>query len=228
VGAVFDLTPEISLFADYSEGMKGNPFVFYVGTPKPEESDQIEAGVKFDFGSGFSGTAALFEINRSGVPVFTGIASEAIGEQRSRGFDIDLAWAPTANWFFITNYAHIDAELTKDAGGGLAGNQLNLIPPDSGRFWASCRFDGTLQGWSVGAGLYAASAAFVDSANVYETDGYVTVDAKIAYDDERYSAALAIKNLTNEKYFVPFNYYGGRVAPGEDIAVYATFAVRLR
>lgn len=228
IGAVVDVTPEISLYADYSEGLKGNPFVFYAGTPKPEENDQIEAGVKFDFGSGFSGTAAVFEINRSGVPIFTGIASEAIGEQRSRGFDIDLAWVPTPNWFFLANYAHIDAELTADAGGGLAGNQLNLIPPDSGRFWASYRFDGAWQGWSLGAGLYAVSDTIVDAANVYETNGYVTVDAKIAYNDEMYSAALAVKNLTNEKYFVPFNYYGGRVAPGEDIAVYATFAVRLR
>lgn len=228
IGAVIDLTSEISLFADYSEGFKGNPFVFYFGAPKPEESDQIEAGVKLDFGSGFSGTAAVFEINRSGVPVFTGFASEPIGEQRSRGFDIDLAWSPSPNWFFLANYAHIDAEFTANAGGGLTGNRLNIVPPDSGRFWGIYRFDGSLQGFSVGGGFYAASDAFVDAANVYETGGYVIFDAKVAYEDDTYAASLAIKNLTGEKYFVPYSYFGGRVAPGEDLAVYATFAVRLR
>ncbi|MCE9520971.1 MAG: TonB-dependent siderophore receptor [Alphaproteobacteria bacterium] len=229
IGAVVDLTPEISLFADYSEGLKGNPFVFYLGAPKPERSDQTEAGIKFDFGFGLSGSVAVFEINRTGVPVFTGLASEAVGEQRSRGYDADLTWQPAANWFVLANYAHIDAELTNDvSGAGLAGNQLNIVPPDSGRLWVSYKFDEALSGWSIGAGLYAASDAFLDSANVYKTDGYVTFDARIGYDTEKYSASVSVKNLTDEKYFVPFNYYGGRVAPGDPIALYATLAVKLQ
>lgn len=227
VGAVVDVTSEISLFADYSEGMKGNAFSFFLGEPVPEESDQIEAGVKFEFANGITGTAAFFELNRTGVPV--GFPAVANGEQRSRGFDIDMTWQADDNWFVLANYAHVEAELTKDAGGGVAGNQLNTVSPDSGRLWVSYRFTRPgYRGLSAGAGIYAASGAYVDLANVYETDGYYTVDAKVGYDDEDIAASIAVKNLTNETYFVPYTYLGGRVAPGEELAVYGSFAVKIK
>ena len=227
VGAVVDVTPEISLFADYSEGMKGNAFSFFLGEPVPEESDQIEAGVKFEFAYGISGTAALFELNRTGVPV--GFPAVANGEQRSRGFDIDMTWQADDNWFVLANYAHVEAELTKDAGGGVAGNRLNNVYPDSGRVWVSYRFTQPgYRGLSAGAGIYAASGAYLDLANVYETDAYYTVDAKLGYDDEEIAASVSVKNLTNEKYFIPFNYFGGRIMPGEELAVYGSFAVKIK
>lgn len=226
VGAVVDVTPEISIFADYSEGMKGNAFVFFLGAPAPELSDQTEAGIKFDFAFGLSGSAAIFEINRSGVPV--GFPAVANGEQRSRGFDADLTWQATDNWFVLANYAHIDAEFLNASGGGSPGNQLNIIPPDSGRLWVSYRFTTPgYRGLSAGAGVYAASGAYVDPANVYETTGYYTVDAKVGYDDEDISASLSVKNLTDREYFVPYNYFGGRIAPGEPLSVYSTFSVKI-
>ena len=114
-------------------------------------------------------------------------------------------------------------------GGGVAGNQLNTVTPDSGRLWVGYRFTQPgYRGLSAGAGIYAASGAYVDLANVYETDGYHTVDAKIGYEDEVIAASLAVKNLTNEKYFVPYTYLGGRVAPGEELTVYGSFAVKFR
>lgn len=227
VGVVVDVTPEVSLFADYSEGMKGNFFTFFLGDPVPEESDKIEAGVKFEFANGISGTAAFFELNRTGVPV--GFPAVANGEQQSRGLDIDMTWQADDNWFVLANYAHVEAELTKAAGGGAAGNQLNIVSPDSGRLWVSYRFTQPgYRGLSAGAGIYAASGAYVDLANVYETDGYYTVDAKIGYDDEDIAASLAVKNLTNEKYFVPYSYFGGRIAAGEELAVYGSFAVKIK
>ena len=63
-----------------------------------------------------------------------------------------------------------------------AGNKLPLVTAHSGRLWANYKFDpGWLDGWSVGAGIYAASSQYVDNANLWRTDGYFTVDAKIGY-----------------------------------------------
>lgn len=228
IGAVLDVIDGLSVFASYTEGLKANPFVFYAGKPEPEESRQVEGGVKVALGYGLSGSAAVFEIYRSGVPVAVGLTSQAIGEQRSRGFDIDLVWQPTWNWQFLANYAHVDAELTRDVPGTApSGNTLNIVPPDSGRLWVNYRFGGEWLGWSIGAGLYASSGSYVDLANVYKTEGYVTADAKIGYENEWLSASLNVKNLTDERYFVPFNYYGGRIAPGEPLTVYGRLAVKL-
>ncbi|MFG1377468.1 TonB-dependent siderophore receptor [Xanthobacter autotrophicus] len=226
VGAVVDVLKGFSLYASYSQGLKANPFTIYVGAPQPEHSEQSEAGIKFDLGYGLTGSMALFEINRTGVPVFTGIASEAIGVQRSRGFETDLLWQPNSNWQVLASYAYVDA-IVVDAIPGVAdaGNQLNMVPPNSGRLWVNYKFDpGPLKGWSVGAGIYAASGAYVDLANEYETSSYFTIDAKIAYEKDNFKAQITAKNLTGEDYFVPYNYYGGRIAPGDARSVYGKVA----
>ena len=222
-GAVLDIVPGISVYGSYSEGLRGNPFVNFTGAPEPEESTQYEAGFKLSPGFGLTGTIAVFEIERSNVPVTVGFVTTATGEERSRGFETDWLWQPDDNWSVLANYAYIDAELTKATAGAPAGSALIGIPEHSGRFWINYAFDpGLLGGWSVGAGIYAASDSPVDLANTFFAESYNTVDAKIAYAGENFEAALNIKNLTDEEYFVPYSYFGGRVAPGQDRAVYGT------
>lgn len=226
IGAVVDVFKGFSLYASYSQGLKANPFTIYVGAPQPEHSEQSEAGIKFDLGYGLTGSMALFQINRTGVPVFTGIASEAIGVQRSQGFEADILWQPDRNWQVLASYAYVDAIVVNAIPGvAAAGNQLNIVPPNSGRLWVNYKFDASVaEGWSVGAGIYAASGAYVDLANVYETPAYFTIDAKIAYEVDKFKASITAKNLTGEDYFVPYNYYGGRVAPGDARGVYGKVA----
>lgn len=228
IGVAYEMTPGVSLFAGYSQGMKGNPFVFYAGTPEPEESTQVEAGVKFNTAFGLSGSAALFQIDRTGVPVSMGLLSVPEGEQRSRGFDMDLLWQPDRQWQVLANYAHIDATLVNAVPGvAPAGSQLNIVPPNSGRLWVNYRFEGeALAGWRVGAGVYAASGAYVDLANTFKTSGYYTADATVGYDSKQFSASLTVRNLTGQDYYVPYVYYGGRVAPGNDRTVMANLAFK--
>src|SRR5207247_1620296 len=70
VGAVFDLLPGVSVFADYSQGYRGVAF-FNTGTaPKPEEAEQTEGGLKLVLPSGFTSTLSYFTITRRNlVPV---------------------------------------------------------------------------------------------------------------------------------------------------------------
>ncbi|PNG27576.1 TonB-dependent siderophore receptor [Methylocella silvestris] len=220
-GAVIDIVGGFSVFASYSQGLKGNPFTIYVGAPTPERSEQVEAGAKFDLGYGFTGSAAVFDINRTGVPVFTGVAYEGIGKQRSRGVETDLLWQPDSHWKVLANYSYINAILLNDIPGTApAGSTLNIVPPHSGRLWVNYSFDGPLQGWSLGAGVYAASGAYVDLANLYRTNAYFTVDATLSYQKDNFAASVTVKNLTGEQYYVPYNYYGGRVATGDARGVY--------
>ena len=228
IGLAYEMVPGVSLFAGYSQGMKGNPFVFYAGTPKPEESKQYEAGVKFNTSFGLSGAAALFQIDRTGVPVSDGLASVPEGEQRSRGFDMDLLWQPDRQWQVLANYAHIDATLVNAVPGvAPAGSQLNIVPANSGRLWVNYRFDNeALAGWHVGAGVYAASSAYVDLANTFKTGGYYTADTTIGYESRHFDVSFTVRNLTGQDYYVPFNYYGGRVAPGDERSVLANLAFK--
>lgn len=229
IGGVLDIVPGLSVYASYSEGLKANPYTFFVGRPEPEESKQKEAGLKFNLGNTLTGTLAVFEIDRSKVPVAVGggFTSAAIGEQRSQGFEADAIWQFNRNWKMFAQYAHVETELLQATPTAAAGNSLAGVPVDSGRLWFNYAFDpGILKGWSIGAGIYAASGSFVDLPNLYKTQSYYTVDARLGYEDERYKAALNVKNITDEKYFVPYSYFGGRVAPGPDQAFYGSFAVK--
>lgn len=228
IGLAYEMVPGVSLFAGYSQGMKGNPFVVYAGTPEPEESEQYEAGVKFNTSFGLSGSAAVFKIDRTGVPIAVGLTSVPEGEQRSRGFDMDLLWQPDRQWQVLANYAHIDATLVNAVPGvAAAGNQLNIVPANSGRLWVNYRFDSeALAGWRIGAGVYAASGAYVDLANDFKTSGYYTADASIGYASRYFDISVTVRNLTGQDYYQPFNYYGGRVAPGDERSVLANLAFK--
>lgn len=222
-GIVVDLFPGVSAYASYSEGMRWAGFN-QARDVKPEFSEQREAGLKFNFGQQLSGTMAVFDIDRSNIPVIAGGFVAGLTDQRARGFETDVIYQPNRNWQMLANYGYTDAEIVSGAN---AGNRLVEVPQHSGRVWFNYTFDpDVLKGWSVGAGIYAASSQFVDATNVWSTNPYFTVDAKIGYENESFAATFNIKNLTGEEYFVPYAWFGGQVAPGADRAFYGTLVYK--
>jgi len=231
-GAVLDLARGISVFADYSQGFRGEPFFNAVAArtaPKPEEAEQIEGGLKLALPSGFSGTLSYFDITRRNVmDLATGAPFPAvqIGEQRSRGFDMDLVWQPIPGLSIIGSYAHIDAFLVQDQFYPV-GNKVDRVPADSGRVWANYRFQsGPLRNVSVGAGFYAASRQATALDNLYFTPAFITFDAKLAYETEHWSVALIGKNLADRRYFEPFPSGLGVVTPAQPLTVYVVATIK--
>lgn len=227
LGAVIDVTDSISVFANYSEGLRGQPFAQFSGTPKPEETRQREAGIKVDTGS-LTGQVAVYHIDRSNV-VITDPASLigrslTNGEERSRGFETDLTWQVTPSINLLGNYAYTDAEFTKNASTTvLSGNQLQGVPKNSARLWANYNFASLgVSGLSAGLGAYWQSEAYVDNANIFKADSYHTIDAAVNYQTPRYNFGLTIKNLTNEDYYQFYNYLGGRIAPDNGTQAFLT------
>ncbi|RBQ30712.1 TonB-dependent siderophore receptor [Arcobacter sp. FW59] len=232
VGMVLDINDYISLFTSYSEGMKGVGWANYLSAPKPIESTQYEAGIKFDVNDTLSGSLAVFKIQKENTtvadPSTGGLTFIPNGEEESKGVDFDLVYQPTSNLSFLVNYTNTHAKYTKDVSSTIFdGNKLGGVPEHSGKFWANYKFsDYTLKGLSIGAGIYAQSETMIDGENKYEVPGYHTYDAKIAYIYKNYEASLAIKNLTNRDYYERYDYYGGRVAPGMERTYLVNFNVR--
>lgn len=229
VGGVFDLTDEFSLFFNYSEGMRGQPFVTFIDKPAPEESVTIEGGLKFDFAHQLTGQVAGYQIDRSHVAVSNGfLASTAAGKQRSVGFETDLVWQATDALSILANYSHTDAQFSDDKTTGVAqGNQLAMVPQNTGRLWANYRFQQPwLKGFSVGGGLYAQSEAYLSNNNTFKSDGYHTFDASLSYEQKHFKLAATIKNLTDEEYYQAYGYFGGRVIPSQGTSAYFTASVK--
>ncbi|MDD5411688.1 MAG: TonB-dependent receptor, partial [Methylobacter sp.] len=128
VGALIDITEEFSLFADYSEGMRGQGGANYVSTPKPELSNQIEAGVKFDIAKQLTGQVAYYEIERKNVRVtdFTDAQFRSVtkGQQRSHGIETDMTLQVTESLSLLGNYAFTEAEFADSLAGVPEGNDL--------------------------------------------------------------------------------------------------------
>lgn len=225
-GIVVDLVKGLSLFGSYSEGMRATGFT-QAPNVAPEYSKQREAGIKLNIANQLTGTLAVFEIERSNVPVIVGVGVGALTEQASRGFEADMLWQLDKSWSVLANYGYVDAVFADSLSGIPQGNHIAMVPHHSGRLWVNYAFEPSfLKGWSIGAGVYASSGQYVDTANAYKTDPFFTIDAKIAYENDRFKAALHAKNLTGENYFVPYSWFGGQVAPGDDRAVYGTLAVK--
>ena len=230
-GVAVDVNDKATVFASYSEGLRGVPWANYTDTPKPVEAKQKEAGVKFALTKKLSGSVAAYQIDRKNTnvadPATGGITVIPNGAERSKGVDVDVVWQPTPEFSVSTNYANTDAKLIKAAGAIPAGNKLAGVPEHSGRIWGNYQFkQGRAKGVSVGAGVSAQSGVMLDSSNVDKIGAYHTFDAKVGYENKRFETALTVKNLTNEKYFDRIEYFSGHVTPGEDRTVYLSTAVK--
>lgn len=227
LGAAFELVDGVTLFGAYTEGLRGQPFLNFVGPPEPEESSQVEGGIKLNLANGLSGQLAVYRIERTNVavtdntdPLFRSVAE---GEQRSRGFEADLVWQAGARWRLLASYAYTDADFGNALFGVPAGNSLPLVPRHSGRAWVHYRIN---DAWSAGLGMHAQSGSYLSDNNVFKTDGYHTVDGAIAYQRDNFRLEASVRNLTDQDYFEAYNYFGGRVAPAAGPQVLVTASIR--
>lgn len=238
-GAAYDLMRGVTIFGAYAEGLRGERTLIGTFVPKPEQSVQVESGLKLNLASGLAGTLAVFDMAYSNVVAAdpnTPPLQLQVGEERSKGFDADLTWQPVAGFSVLASYAYIDAKITKGITsvpvGGVnplpVGGRVDMVPQNSGRLSARYQFqNGWLQGFSVRAGLYAASRQTIDLTNQFWTPGYMIFDGTISYETKNWTVALIGQNLTDRHYYVPFNYFTlGRVIPGTPLTILASLTVK--
>lgn len=232
VGMVADITDEISAFIGYGEGFRAVTALFG-STPKPEESNQIEGGIKFDFsGLGLSGTVAGYQLIRENVVVPDpngAFSSIQAGEQTSYGAEVDFLWEPTDSFSILGNYAYTEAHLTKHSRPSLGvGDRLPRVPEHSGRVAVRYRFiGGFFDKLGVGAGVTLASNRHLSLPNQYTVGGFYRIDAQASYPiTKNIQLSINIQNLTNSKYYEPFLFLEDEVvSPGAPISAFATVKV---
>ena len=117
LGLVFEPTHGLSLYASGGSAF-GPPSSLVVGERDPEESRQVEAGIKKSFlgGKAFA-TAAVYHLEKDNIaiPDATGVTRQT-GDQRANGFETELQVEAQPGWFASASYAFTDAELTRFSG----------------------------------------------------------------------------------------------------------------
>jgi outer membrane receptor protein involved in Fe transport len=210
-GLLFSPKSDLAFYVSAGTAM-APPSTQVVGPRDPEESWQVEAGAKIGFLSGKGlATLSVYNLERDNIaiPDSTGFTSQQ-GDERSRGFELEISTEPAKGWVAYGSYAYNDAELTSFAEivqTGLgptdfvvvnrSGNQAPLAPRHIGNLWTSRQFKG---GLGLAAGLRFVSSQFIAEDNRFDIDSYVTVDAIVSYRIGRVRAAVNLKNLTGTEY----------------------------
>ena len=207
-GLVFKPVPEVSLYASGGLGF-APPSIQVVGPRDPEESSQLEGGVKLSFleGKGYAG-AAVYQLERENIaiPDSTGLSRQS-GSQRSRGFELELSAEPRAGFSVRAAYALTSAELTSFAeivqlGQGFlvldrSGNVPAFAPRHIASFWGTARLG---HGFSLGAGLRYVSEQYIAADNRNTIDGYAVADAAVCYARGLARIGVHLRNLTGTDY----------------------------
>lgn len=209
-GVVFQPNGWQSYYVAYSRSFQPSGEVLAFTTAQsqmaPEETSNVEAGVKLDLFDGkASATAAVFELERTDIktadPVTKAIVP--VGEQRTRGVELTLAGEVAPGWQLAAGYAYLDAVITQSIGlsNGVTidGKRAALTPRHSANLWLMKDLG---HGFRLGGGLNYADDRYAAPDNLVTLDGYVTADAALIYQAKAYDVALNVKNLADKSYFV--------------------------
>ncbi|MBL8497071.1 MAG: TonB-dependent receptor [Nitrosomonas sp.] len=229
IGMTYQPWKPLALFANYtrsfapqSGGVRSvNGTLF-----RPERGEAYEGGFKLHSPDDqLRLTFTAFEIFKQNVltsDISQGPGSGfsiATGEQRSRGFEVDVAGQLLPGLEIIGSYAYIDARITED-NTFIEGSRLPNVPKHQASLWTTYTVrEGMLKGLGVSAGFLAfgerngiflcqdPEVSFCQQP--FHLPGYVRVDAAAYYRNQAYIlnkrtnfiASVNIRNLLDERYF---------------------------
>ena len=236
VGVTWTPSDSVSLYGSWSRSFLTEPFSGMRrdgSLPEPSRGEQMEVGTKLSLLDGrLEPTLAVFDIRRR-----NGVVSDPtdfdyviqVGEQRSRGWELDIPFSVTPQWRLLASYTELKTEISKDSDPTLVGKLLANAPRRSASLWSTYDFSGRAAGLSAGVGAIYVGARQANTANSFQLPSYVRWDANVAYRfgaGQRYRLQLTVQNLGNKRYhdsggaFVP-------TYPGAPRTVLAAFGMNL-
>jgi iron complex outermembrane recepter protein len=208
---VYQPSENVSLYTSYSQsfrqavGQNPDNRLF-----EPTRGTQYEIGVKADFlGGKLSTTLAAYNLIKTNVltpdpdPILAQQGFQVqVGEQQSRGIELDIAGEILPGWKIIASYALTDAKVTADNSiPSVVGNRLIGVPENQASLWTTYEIQkGNLQGLGFGLGLFYVGERQGNIANSARMDDYLRTDAAIYYRRDGFNTAINVRNLFNIDY----------------------------
>jgi iron complex outermembrane receptor protein len=221
LGLVFQPSKNVSLYTSYSQSF--NPAIGRNPDNIPFEpttGTQYEVGVKADFlDSRLSATLAAYNLTKTNVltpdpdPALAQQGFQVqVGEQRSRGIELDVTGKILSGWNIIVSYALTDTEVTGDNSiPSSVGNSFPNVPQHQASLWTTYEVQGGgSQGLGFGLGLFYVGERQGDLANTFQVGSYLRTDAAIFYRRNGFNAAINIRNLFDIDYIGSVN-FGNRL-----------------
>ena len=218
IGLLYQLTPQVGVFANASTSFKPNAIGTQGQVYKPEKGLGYETGLKLDlFDSRIGATVALFHIDKENVVTTDALGeSVAAGKARSQGLDLQFSGQVSDALRVIGAYAFIDAEVTKGDAAVPEGSDLLGIARHSGSLLGVYEFQqGALRGSDVGAAFNYVGERAGQAGSRFTLPSYGTVDLLAHYKaSEQLTLGLNLNNLFDRQYYERA-YNSAWVLPGE-------------
>ncbi|MEN3210900.1 TonB-dependent siderophore receptor [Methylorubrum populi] len=211
-GAVFNPTPDSSLYASYATAV--DPVTSLITIPitqkdfKLSAGEQVEIGYKQVFWDGRGEfTLAGYRINKRDLLTVDPLRPQVpvqVGHQSSHGVEAFLSLGLWENWRVEGNLALLHAQYDdfQQAVGGVAvnfaGNQPVNVPERIANLWLSWAF---APRWEARAGVQFVGETFSDFANTVRRPSYEVVNGSLDYrvsDTSRFS--VRVYNLLDTIY----------------------------
>ncbi|MEM7481226.1 MAG: TonB-dependent siderophore receptor [Acidobacteriota bacterium] len=206
IGAVFAATPKVTLYGNAGQAF-APPSTFATDASRvPEESQQVEAGVRFS--GPVEGSVAAFRLERENIAIPVGFGAERqVGDQQSEGLEVELRGDLPTGTRWLLSYAYTDSEMTRFSELvffspvlpplllDYSGNRAPFAPEHSARAWFSHRWG---NGFGAALGGRYLGEQFIDEDNVYAIDDSLVADASLFYERGPWRLRLHLDNLTDE------------------------------
>jgi iron complex outermembrane receptor protein len=191
--------PYVSYSESFSPTVTMDP---ETNTPlKPETGRQYEAGVRYVPTDGKGRySAAIFDLRRRNYITYTPeFLPRQTGEIAVRGLELEAAFQPLKNLNVIAAYTYTPkAIVTASSTPSEIGKQMQAVSRNQLSVWADYRFATGLR-VGIGARYMGSNRGYQESAAA-PLPSYTVVDALVAYDLQRWSLALNLRNLGNKAY----------------------------
>ncbi len=212
LGLIFKPQENMSVYGSYSQSFlprSGGQFASVSGSSEllePDVFENLEAGLKWDFTSGLSFTAAYFQ-NDQTIDAAPDGAPENL-ERRGlevKGFELQIEGEVTENLFVKGGYAHLSGE-TDFTETGIAQERPRELPENTFSVWSNYQINERL---GVGLGATYQDESFITDLDIgHDPSAHPTlpsftrIDAAAYYDVyENVRIQVNIENLTDTLYF---------------------------
>ena len=229
-GLVFDLNQQVSLYASYADIFIPQTTRDYFGQVlDPRVGWQFETGIKGEFFDGrLNASLAAFRVRDTNRPVddpnpahdncgTTGVSQCQIagGLMQTQGWEAEISGSPVRGLEVGAGYTRAYIEYLRDnnvANIGILQPPRTYLPRHVFKLWSNYQFDdqiwdGALQGWSIGGGLFAQSETFGGSGASRMRQGGLTVASlQAGYRiNKNLHLSLTINNLFDKVYYHQIN-----------------------
>lgn len=215
-GLVFKLQTDVSLYANYIEGLtKGDSApstaTNFGTTLAPYVSKQKEIGIKYD-GKGIGGGVALFSVARPFGIVNDNSHFEAGGEQRNQGIELSLFGAPTRGVRLLGGITLLHAEITKSEDDTLTGKRPVGVPRQQINLGADLDVP-QIAGLAVNARLIHTGGQYANGTNTMSIPAWTRLDLGARYITEINKQMVTLRarldNATGRDYWASTGGYPG-------------------